>query len=163
MTSDWIGSYRLQLHAGFTLDAARKILPYLAQLGVSHVYLSPCLQAVPGSQHGYDVADPSRIGEDLGGEAAWAASSTARARRGCNSSSTSCRTTCPPRSIIRGGTTCWRTVLSAASPDFSTFEPRRTGRFAFTYALWRMPTENLCKRGSSPSPSRAATRASSIT
>jgi (1->4)-alpha-D-glucan 1-alpha-D-glucosylmutase len=71
MTGEWIGSYRLQLHAGFTLDAACKILPYLAQLGVSHVYLSPCLQAVPGSRHGYDVTDPSRISEDLGGEAAW--------------------------------------------------------------------------------------------
>jgi (1->4)-alpha-D-glucan 1-alpha-D-glucosylmutase len=40
-------------------------------LGISHVYLSPCLQAVPGSQHGYDVTDPTRISDDLGGEAAW--------------------------------------------------------------------------------------------
>src|SRR5271169_884579 len=71
MTGEWIGSYRLQLHAGFTLDAARRILPYLAELGISHVYLSPCLQAVPGSQHGYDVADPGKISEDLGGESAW--------------------------------------------------------------------------------------------
>ena len=45
MSAEWIGSYRLQLHAGFTLDSARLILPYLSQLGVSHVYLSPCLQA----------------------------------------------------------------------------------------------------------------------
>jgi (1->4)-alpha-D-glucan 1-alpha-D-glucosylmutase len=67
----WIATYRLQLHAGFPLDAAGEILPYLAQLGISHVYLSPCLQAVPGSQHGYDVTDPSRISGDLGGEAAW--------------------------------------------------------------------------------------------
>jgi (1->4)-alpha-D-glucan 1-alpha-D-glucosylmutase len=71
MSAEWIGSYRLQLHAGFTLDSARQILPYLSQLGVSHVYLSPCLQAAPGSQHGYDVTDPSRISDDLGGEAAW--------------------------------------------------------------------------------------------
>jgi len=49
----------MQLHAGFPLDAAGKVLPYLADLGVSHVYLSPCLQAVPGSQHGYDVTDPT--------------------------------------------------------------------------------------------------------
>jgi (1->4)-alpha-D-glucan 1-alpha-D-glucosylmutase len=62
----------LQLHAGFPLDAAVRVLPYLAELGISHVYLSPCLQAVPGSQHGYDVTDPSRISDDLGGEAAWA-------------------------------------------------------------------------------------------
>jgi (1->4)-alpha-D-glucan 1-alpha-D-glucosylmutase len=72
MSADWVGSYRLQLHAGFTLEDAARILPYLADLGVSHVYLSPCLQAVPGSMHGYDVADPARISADLGGEAAWA-------------------------------------------------------------------------------------------
>jgi (1->4)-alpha-D-glucan 1-alpha-D-glucosylmutase len=71
MSDEWIGTYRLQLHAGFTLQDAERILPYLCDLGVSHVYLSPCLQAVPGSAHGYDVADPSRISADLGGEAAW--------------------------------------------------------------------------------------------
>jgi (1->4)-alpha-D-glucan 1-alpha-D-glucosylmutase len=71
MTDEWIGTYRLQLHAEFTLGDAERILPYLAELGVSHVYLSPCLQAFPGSMHGYDVTDPSRISADLGGEAAW--------------------------------------------------------------------------------------------
>ncbi len=71
MRDEWIASYRLQLHSKFTLSDAQRILPYLKDLGVSHVYLSPCLQAVPGSPHGYDVADPSRISEDLGGEAAW--------------------------------------------------------------------------------------------
>ncbi|MEA3134172.1 MAG: (1-_4)-alpha-D-glucan 1-alpha-D-glucosylmutase, partial [Gammaproteobacteria bacterium] len=53
MSAKWVATYRLQLHAGFPLDAAGRILPYLAELGISHVYLSPCLQAVPGSQHGY--------------------------------------------------------------------------------------------------------------
>ena len=72
MSVDWIASYRLQLHAGFPLRKAQQVLPYLAALGISHVYLSPCLQAVPGSPHGYDVADPTRISEDLGGESAWA-------------------------------------------------------------------------------------------
>ena len=71
MNARWIATYRLQLHAGFPLSAAQAVLPYLSELGVSHVYLSPCLQAVPGSQHGYDVADPTSISEDLGGEAAW--------------------------------------------------------------------------------------------
>jgi (1->4)-alpha-D-glucan 1-alpha-D-glucosylmutase len=71
MTAEWTATYRLQLHAGFPLKAAEQILPYLADLGISHVYLSPCLQAYPGSQHGYDVTDPSRVSEDLGGEAAW--------------------------------------------------------------------------------------------
>jgi (1->4)-alpha-D-glucan 1-alpha-D-glucosylmutase len=71
MNGKWIASYRLQLHAGFPLRQAQQVLPYLADLGISHVYLSPCLQAVPGSQHGYDVTDPTRISEDLGGESAW--------------------------------------------------------------------------------------------
>jgi (1->4)-alpha-D-glucan 1-alpha-D-glucosylmutase len=71
MSDEWTGTYRLQLHAGFTLEDAARVLPYLAELGISHVYLSPCLQAVPGSAHGYDVADPSRISDDLGGESAW--------------------------------------------------------------------------------------------
>jgi (1->4)-alpha-D-glucan 1-alpha-D-glucosylmutase len=79
MSDKWIATYRLQLHAGFSLDAAQQVLPYLSDLGISHVYLSPCLQAVPGSQHGYDVTDPSRISDDLGGEGAWAAF-VARAR-----------------------------------------------------------------------------------
>src|SRR5258708_10584663 len=72
MRGKWIGSYRLQLHAGFPLAEAEHVLPYLADLGISHVYLSPCLQAVPGSQHGYDVTDPTRNREDLGGEPPWA-------------------------------------------------------------------------------------------
>ena len=71
MSGSWIATYRLQLHAGFPLSAAQRVLGYLAELGISHVYLSPCLQAVPGSQHGYDVVDPSKISDDLGGEPAW--------------------------------------------------------------------------------------------
>jgi (1->4)-alpha-D-glucan 1-alpha-D-glucosylmutase len=71
MSDDWTGSYRLQLHAGFPLPAAGRALPYLARLGISHVYLSPCLQAAPGSRHGYDVVDPTRISDELGGEPAW--------------------------------------------------------------------------------------------
>ena len=73
MSAEWIATYRLQLHDGFPLSAAREVLPYLKELGISHVYLSPCLQAVPGSQHGYDVTDPAKISDDLGGEAAWSA------------------------------------------------------------------------------------------
>ena len=71
MPSTWTGTYRLQMHKEFPLSAAVQILPYLKKLGISHVYLSPCLQAAPGSTHGYDVADPSKINEELGGEAAW--------------------------------------------------------------------------------------------
>lgn len=59
--------YRLQLHAGFTLEDAAALVPYLARLGVSHVYASPYLAAAPGSRHGYDVVDHDRINPELGG------------------------------------------------------------------------------------------------
>ncbi len=62
-------TYRLQLHAGFDFDAARTVVPYLARLGVSHLYLSPILQAAPGSMHGYDVVDHGRVSTQLGGAA----------------------------------------------------------------------------------------------
>jgi (1->4)-alpha-D-glucan 1-alpha-D-glucosylmutase len=61
-------TYRLQLRPGFGFREARELVPYLEALGVSHLYLSPSLQARPGSTHGYDVVDPTRISEDLGGE-----------------------------------------------------------------------------------------------
>ena len=64
-------TYRLQLHAGFTLDDAAARLPYIARLGVSHVYLSPISTARPGSTHGYDVIDHNHINPELGGEPAW--------------------------------------------------------------------------------------------
>ena len=80
MSGKWIATYRLQLHAGFPLSTAQSVLAYLAELGISHVYLSPCLQAVPGSPHGYDVVDPTKISDDLGGEQAW--SSFVNAARG---------------------------------------------------------------------------------
>ncbi|MBA2699881.1 MAG: malto-oligosyltrehalose synthase [Nocardioidaceae bacterium] len=63
-------TYRLQLHAGFAFADAENVVPYLAELGVSHLYLSPILQAAPGSMHGYDVVDHGRISDDLGGESA---------------------------------------------------------------------------------------------
>ncbi|MEJ7689021.1 MAG: alpha-amylase family glycosyl hydrolase [Nocardioidaceae bacterium] len=63
-------TYRLQLHADFTFTDAEHVVPYLADLGVSHLYLSPILSAAPGSMHGYDVVDHGRVSEDLGGEPA---------------------------------------------------------------------------------------------
>jgi (1->4)-alpha-D-glucan 1-alpha-D-glucosylmutase len=60
--------YRLQLGPGLGFAQARALVPYLRALGVSHLYLSPLLQARPGSTHGYDVIDPTRVSEDLGGE-----------------------------------------------------------------------------------------------
>jgi len=61
-------TYRVQMHASFTFDDAIAILPYLADLGVSHLYTSPILQAMPGSMHGYDIVDHSRVNSELGGE-----------------------------------------------------------------------------------------------
>jgi len=64
-------SYRLQLQPGFGFADAAGVAGYLADLGVTHAYLSPVLQAMPGSVHGYDVVDHSRLSADLGGEAAF--------------------------------------------------------------------------------------------
>ncbi|MCB8822192.1 malto-oligosyltrehalose synthase [Microvirga rosea] len=61
-------TYRLQLHKGFTFDDGAKIAPYLAKLGVSHVYSSPIQAAAAGSSHGYDIVDHSTINPELGGE-----------------------------------------------------------------------------------------------
>ncbi|WP_425244933.1 malto-oligosyltrehalose synthase [Streptomyces sp. NEAU-NA10] len=61
-------TYRLQLQPGFPFAAASAAVPYLASLGVSHLHLSPVLEAVPGSLHGYDVVDHARVREELGGE-----------------------------------------------------------------------------------------------
>lgn len=62
-------TYRLQLHAGFGLAAARALVPYLAELGVSHCYTSPVVRSRAGSTHGYDVVDPTEIDPELGGAA----------------------------------------------------------------------------------------------
>ncbi|TCI99059.1 malto-oligosyltrehalose synthase [Aeromicrobium sp. IC_218] len=60
-------TYRLQLHPGFTLDDALEVVPYLHDLGVGALYLSPVMEATPGSTHGYDVTDPTRVRGELGG------------------------------------------------------------------------------------------------
>ncbi|MFF2013663.1 malto-oligosyltrehalose synthase [Streptomyces sp. NPDC058195] len=61
-------TYRLQLQPDFPFAAAARAVPYLAELGVSHLHLSPVLEAVPGSRHGYDVVDHGRVRGELGGE-----------------------------------------------------------------------------------------------
>jgi (1->4)-alpha-D-glucan 1-alpha-D-glucosylmutase len=61
-------TYRLQLQPDFGFGAAAQVVPRLAALGVSHLHLSPVLEAVPGSTHGYDVVDHGRVREELGGE-----------------------------------------------------------------------------------------------
>jgi (1->4)-alpha-D-glucan 1-alpha-D-glucosylmutase len=66
-----IASYRLQLTPELGFAAAARLIPYLARLGISHVYLSPILQAAAGSTHGYDVIDHGRVSTDLGGDEAY--------------------------------------------------------------------------------------------
>lgn len=63
---------RLQFHAGFTLDDAVPLVDYFAGLGISHLYASPLLAARPGSTHGYDTLDYSRVNPELGGREALA-------------------------------------------------------------------------------------------
>jgi (1->4)-alpha-D-glucan 1-alpha-D-glucosylmutase len=75
-------TYRLQLNPGFTFRDATRIVPYLAELGVSDVYASPYLAASPGSSHGYDVADYAAINPELGSEADYRAFVAALARHG---------------------------------------------------------------------------------
>ena len=61
-------TYRLQLRNGIGFAEAAAIVPYLAGLKISHLYLSPPFAAVPGSTHGYDVVDPNRLDPALGGK-----------------------------------------------------------------------------------------------
>jgi (1->4)-alpha-D-glucan 1-alpha-D-glucosylmutase len=63
-------TYRFQFNSDFTLDDAAELVPYLAALGISHVYASPLFVARAGSTHGYDVCDPTRISRAVGGEEA---------------------------------------------------------------------------------------------
>jgi len=81
-----LSTYRLQLRGessgfGFTFADAENLLDYLAELGVSHLYLSPILTPVGGSAHGYDVTDPTTVSAELGGsEGLERLSAAARAR-----------------------------------------------------------------------------------
>src|SRR5262245_38800409 len=59
-------TYRLQFHAGFTVRDALDIVPYLRDLGITHCYASPYLKARPGSTHGYDIIDHSRLNPEIG-------------------------------------------------------------------------------------------------
>ena len=62
-------TYRLQFHAGFTFRDALQIVPYLHDLGITHCYASPFLQARPGSTHGYDITNHQAFNPEIGTEA----------------------------------------------------------------------------------------------
>ena len=75
-------TYRFQLTPSFGFDRAAAQLDRLQRLGISHVYLSPVTEAVPGSTHGYDVVDHARVRDELGGLDGLAALLDACAGRG---------------------------------------------------------------------------------
>jgi len=75
-------TYRLQLQPNFDFDRAIEVVDYIAELGASHCYFAPYLTATQGSSHGYDVVDPTRVREDLGGEAGHARLCAALKARG---------------------------------------------------------------------------------
>lgn len=66
--TDVRATLRLQFHSGFRFDDAKALIPYFLRLGVSHIYASPVLKARPGSTYGYDMVDPTRVNDELGGE-----------------------------------------------------------------------------------------------
>ncbi len=72
-----LATYRVQLTSAFDFDEAAKIVPYLKQLGITHLYASPFLKARSGSTHGYDIIDHNALNPELGGEGAFNRLSTA--------------------------------------------------------------------------------------
>lgn len=77
-----VATYRLQLRQGMDFDRAAEVLPHIAGLGVSHLYLSPIFTAASGSTHGYDVANPAEIDPALGGREGYARLARAAQARG---------------------------------------------------------------------------------
>ncbi len=78
----WRATYRLQLTADFGFAEAEAMVPHLRDLGISHLYLSPALESVAGSTHGYDGTDPTRVSAERGGEAALRALAATAAEAG---------------------------------------------------------------------------------
>ena len=115
-------TYRLQLSSDFGFADARALVPYLRDLGISHLYLSPSLQARRGSTHGYDVVDPRHFSRELGGPRSCARCRRPRATPAWGSCSMSSRTTWPP--TIRTAT--GRTHSSARSSSTSSPGPAST-------------------------------------
>jgi (1->4)-alpha-D-glucan 1-alpha-D-glucosylmutase len=75
-------TYRLQFHRGFTFRDALALVPYLDDLGVSHIYASPLTEAKPGSKHGYDIVDHNRLNPEIGSEVEFRALVAALHERG---------------------------------------------------------------------------------
>ncbi len=63
-----LATYRLQFNRDFTFNQAREIVPYLHELGISHLYASPYLKARPNSRHGYDIIDHNKLNPEIGSD-----------------------------------------------------------------------------------------------
>jgi (1->4)-alpha-D-glucan 1-alpha-D-glucosylmutase len=63
-----LSTYRLQFHKGFRFEDARRLVPYLHELGITHCYASPILKARSGSTHGYDITDHNQLNPEVGTE-----------------------------------------------------------------------------------------------
>ena len=118
---------------GFGFDDAAAVVPYLAELGVTHLYCSPWLQAAPGSAHGYDVVDHSRVNDELGGSrrsTAWSPPAARRASASCSTSSpTTWRSASPSRRTPPGGRCCARAATSPYADWFDVdWEARQPAR-----------------------------------
>ena len=113
-------TYRLQFNKAFTFDDATGVVDYLDRLGISHCYASSYFKAVPGSTHGYDVADPTRLNPEIGDRDSYDRVGRHAARASAwGTSSTWCRTTwASPSRRTRGGRTSSRT---ARARDYATF------------------------------------------
>jgi (1->4)-alpha-D-glucan 1-alpha-D-glucosylmutase len=114
-----VGSYRVQLRPDWGFAEAAQVIAYLRQLGVSHLYASPYLQAAAGSPHGYDVVDPGRVNEELGGEAGRRELCTALQENGLGQ----VLDIVPNHMAIRGGHNSWwwDVLENGPSSRYSTF------------------------------------------
>jgi (1->4)-alpha-D-glucan 1-alpha-D-glucosylmutase len=123
-------TYRLQFHAGFTLRDALALVPYLHDLGITHLYASPLLKARPGSSHGYDVIDHSQLNPEVGTEDDLAALAAALRERGMGM----ILDAVPNHMCVAGDNAWWQDVLEhgPSSPfadyfDIAWFDSPRPG------------------------------------
>ena len=115
-----LSTYRLQFNCAFRFEDARRLIPYLSKLGISHCYASPILKARAGSQHGYDIIDHNQLNPEIGTEEEFRSFV-----RGTESTwhgaafSTPCRTTWAwATAAIPGGRTSCRTAELRHYADF---------------------------------------------
>ncbi|HZX43158.1 MAG TPA: alpha-amylase family glycosyl hydrolase, partial [Myxococcaceae bacterium] len=102
-----LSTYRVQLHKDFDFARASAVVPYLARLGVSHLYTSPILKAMPGSNHGYDVVDHTTVNPELGGGVGFAALTDTLHGNGMRL----VLDTVPNHMVIASGNALWEDVL----------------------------------------------------